>query len=243
MFIESLEKYPEELHGEFVETEFEGKKGFRHKTDDALFNSLKHAKTEREKYRTEAEEAKGKLTELEQARLQAEQDKKANDLEKAKQSGDNPETIRRLEEQLEDMKRKHGETEAQHKERVDKLTGTIKSEKRTAIVADISSKFANDKGSKRFKQIIASMIDVDPDTGKETYLDEDGKATSETRAQFEERIAKDDSLWGLMKPEVVTSGGGKANGSGAGSASNVTNPKAEEARKKGDLAGFLKAHF
>jgi len=50
MFVESLEKLPEELRGDFVESEFNGKKGFQHKDTIALANSLKNAKAERDQH-------------------------------------------------------------------------------------------------------------------------------------------------------------------------------------------------
>ena len=63
MFVESLEKLPEELRGDFVESEFNGKKGFQHKDTIALANSLKNAKAERDQYRTKATEYESQMSE------------------------------------------------------------------------------------------------------------------------------------------------------------------------------------
>ena len=81
MFLESLEKLPEELRSEFVESEFNGKKGYQHKDTVALANSLKNAKAERDQYRTKASEHEWQMAEkIEEAKRKA--------LEEAKSKGD-----------------------------------------------------------------------------------------------------------------------------------------------------------
>jgi len=125
------------------------------------------------------------------------------------------------------------------------MSDTIKSKTRGALVSDIAAELALDKGSKRFKQIVSQMVDVDPETGEVTYLDEDGRATSiKTKEEFVDSLKKDESLWPLMKAEIATKGGGGANGSGEGrTLPDSQNQAAQDAKKKGDVAGFIKANL
>ena len=125
---------------------------------------------------------------------------------------------------LADAERRIGETQKQYDERLQRLSNQIKTEKRTAIVADLASELATDKGSAAFKRLVASRIDVDAETGKVTFLNDDGSASSLDMAGFKAELMKDASFEPLLKGGVVTFGAGNANGStGTGSASTVGN--------------------
>ncbi|AXQ65844.1 MAG: putative capsid scaffold protein [Caudoviricetes sp.] len=102
------------------------------------------------------------------------------------------------------------------------MTNQIKTEKRSSIVADLAASMATDKGSKAFKALIASRIDIDAESGKVTYLNEDGSASSLDLAGFKAELMKDDSLSPLLKADIVTNGGGNLNGNNDGSASVKT---------------------
>jgi hypothetical protein len=199
MFVESLEKVPEDWRDQFVEVEIDGKKGYQDKDSLALkqlaFNVKEENKT-----------VKSRLSEFEkqQAEKLAEAERKA--LEKLKAEGKTDEIIA-------DLERRHGETAKQAQERIDRLMGSIKTEKRTAIVADLASELATDSGSKAFKRLVADRIDVDPETGKVTFLNDDGGASSLDLAGFKAELLKDDSFAPLLKAGVVTKGGGNAQGS------------------------------
>jgi len=210
MFVESLEKVPEDWRDQFVEVEVDGKKGYQDKDSLALkqlaFNVKEENKT-----------VKSRLSEFEkqQAEKLAEAERKA--LEKLKAEGKTDEIVA-------DLERRHGESIKQFQERIDKMTGAIKAEKRSAVVADLASELATETGSKAFKRLVASRIDVDPETGKVTFLNDDGGASSLDLAGFKAELLKDDSFAPLLKGNVTTTGGGKANGStGAGGASTVGN--------------------
>lgn len=157
-------------------------------------------------------ETSGRLTEYEQkqAERQAEAERKA--LEKLKAEG-------KVDEILADAERRIGETTKQFQERIEKMANQIKTEKRSAVVSDLAE-LATDKGRAAFKKLVASRIDVDAESGKITYLNEDGSASSLDLAGFKAELLKDDSLSPLLKGDVVTTGGGMAKGSsGGGSAS------------------------
>lgn len=157
-------------------------------------------------------ETSGKLSEYEQkqAERQAEAERKA--LEKLKAEG-------KVDEILADAERRIGETQKQFQERLDRMAGQIKTEKRAALVSDLSE-MATDIGRAAFKKLVASRIDVDAESGKVTFLNEDGSASSLDLAGFRAELMKDDALKPLLKGDVVTTGGGMAKGSnGGGSAS------------------------
>ena len=151
-------------------------------------------------------ETSGKLSEYEQkqAERQAEAERKA--LEKLKAEG-------KVDEILADAERRIGETQKQFTERLERMSNQIKTEKRSALVSDLAAEMATDKGSKAFKALIASRIDVDAESGKVTFLNDDGSASSLDLAGFKAELLKDDSLSPLLKADVATFGGGNVKGS------------------------------
>lgn len=181
---------------------------FRH---TAEFKAAK-LKTSLDGLDSKLKETSGKLSEYEQkqAERQAEAERKA--LEKLKSEG-------KVDEILADAERRIGETTKQFQERIEKMANQIKTEKRSAVVSDLSE-MATDKGRAAFKRLIASRIDVDAETGKVTFLNDDGSASSLDLAGFKAELSKDESLSPLLKSDIATFGGGKVNGSNdVGSAS------------------------
>jgi hypothetical protein len=167
----------------------------------------------------------------EQAKLEA---ARAEALEKLKKEG-------KVDEILADAERRIGETKAQYEERLQRMTTAIKTEKRSALVADLASELATDSGSKAFKRLVADRIDVDPETGKVTFLNDDGSASSLDFAGFKAELLKDDSFAPLLKAGIVTKGGGNAQGStGAGGASSVGNLGGSRAEREAALARKFK---
>lgn len=150
-------------------------------------------------------ETSGKLTEYEQKQSERQADAERKALEKLKAEG-------KVDEILADAERRIGETTKQFNERIDRMANQIKTEKRSAVVSDLAE-MATDKGRAAFKKLIASRIDVDAETGKVTYLNDDGGASSLDLAGFKAELLKDESLSPLLKGDVVTSGGGMAKGS------------------------------
>jgi predicted component of type VI protein secretion system len=180
-------------------------------------------------------ETRLKTIESESAKKQADAEQAA--LEKLKADG-------KFDEIMKDAERRIGETTKQYEERIAKMQNAIKTEKRNSVVSDLASELATEAGSKAFKMLIASRIDVDPETGKITFLNDDGSASSLDFAGFKSEIQKDKTYTALLKATVSTNGGGLLNGNSGGSANaSTTNTLAQEAKKKGDLTGFLKSHL
>lgn len=148
----------------------------------------------------------------EQAKIEAAQ---AAALEKLKKEG-------KVDEIVADIERRNGETVKQFQERIERMTNQIKTEKRSALVSDLAAELATEKGSRAFKALVQSRIDVDAETGKVTFLNDDGSASSLDLNGFKAELMKDDSLSPLLKADLVTQGGGNANGNAGGSASVKT---------------------
>lgn len=210
IFYDTIEQVPEDQRENYIESEFDDKKGFQHKQVVSLVNALK-------KEREEKAHVKGKWEEHERKEAERLTEIERQAYEKAKKDGNFTEIEKRLNQQLEDEKRRSGETTKQFQERIEKMANQIKTEKRSAVVSDLSE-MATDKGRAAFKRLVASRIDVDAETGKVTFLNDDGSASSLDLAGFKAEISQDETLSPLLKSDVVTSGGGKANGSTDGSA-------------------------
>lgn len=159
-------------------------------------------------------ETSAKLTEYESNQQQQQADAERKALEKLKAEG-------KVDEILADAERRLGESKSQYEARIERMTNQIKTEKRSALVADLAGEMATDLGSKAFKALIASRIDVDAETGKVTYLNADGSASALDLAGFKAELLKDDSLSPLLKGNITTFGGGLANGNSSGSASGM----------------------
>lgn len=166
-------------------------------------------------------ETNGKLSDYEQKQAERQADAERKALEKLKAEG-------KVDEILADAERRIGETTKQFNERIERMANQIKTERRSALVSDLAAELATDKGGRAFKSLVQSRIDVDPETGKVTFLNDDGSASSLDLAGFKAELLKDESLSPLLKGDVFTTGGGNAKGSnGGGSASFV----------KGNLGG------
>ncbi len=240
MFVENLESLPETMRADFVESEFNGKKGFQHKDTIALANSLKNAKAERDQYKTKATDYEAKMSEQEAQTAAKIEAAKAKALEEARSKGDVNEIEKRYQEQMADLEKRTAERV--RGEVASEFKAERANERKSALAREIAVTNAVDKdASETLYEILEKRIKIDPETGKEIFLDEKGGALSIDRAGFEKEFLSSPRVNRLVKAELTTTGGGLANGNtGAGGASTV-NAKAQEAKKKGDLAGFLQA--
>lgn len=241
MFVENLDDLPESLKDDFVEAEFDGKKGYQHKTTVALANSLKNAKAEKEELKNKFAEVETRLGEFERTKADEIESAKKRALESARTSKDVEAIEKRYQEQIADLEKRSNETVAEYKQRLEKVNATVKGKSVDALVNDLAE-MATDKGRAAFKRLIKSRIDYDTETGKHIFLNDDGGATSLDLDGFKADIAKDSFFDSLLKADITTYGGGNAKGSGeSGAFKGVKNQAAEEAKKKGDLSGYLKA--
>lgn len=195
------------------------------------------------KYKTtakELEELRGKLSAIEKEKLDAIEQAKINALEDAKNKGDKSDAIELYEQQLQDLRDRNELEKTELKTQLEKLQGSIHSEKKAKILADLRSEIGINKYAKSFNRLVGDRISIDIETGKPVFLNEDGSATSLDLNGFKDELLKDEELEPYVKAAVVTSGGGKANGSNQTGALITTDQKLEEAKKSGNVNDFLK---
>lgn len=220
---------PEDLRESFVEF----KDG-----DKTLFMHKDLAETKKEAYRFKgdlthaqklAQEKSERLQALELAEKQRQEDLEAQELESKKKNGQHEEIL------------EHFKTQAQREKeelqaKLDELSGSIKQKEKTAVVNDLAS-MGTDSTRAALKRLIDQDLDFSED-GSLVVL-ENGKATSISLDEYKGKLKE---LYPYLISESHGKGGGR-NGNPAGSGgSNVsTNVKAEQAKKKGDLKGFLDA--
>jgi DNA-binding CsgD family transcriptional regulator len=192
---EEYEGLPEKARGAFTQ-------------EGDLFVPAKDAKLKQtlNELDSKYKEASNKLSEYEQSQAQRQAEAERKALEKLKAEGKTDEIIA-------DIERRNGETVKQFQERIERMANQIKTEKRSALVSDLAAELATDKGSRAFKALVQSRIDVDAETGKVTFLNDDGSASSLDLSGFKAELMKDDSLSPLLKADLVTQGGGNVKGS------------------------------
>lgn len=190
------------------------------------------------KYKTTEQQ----LKQLTDSQKEAIEEAKRQALEGAKSKGDVSAVEKRYQEMLEDSQKRAGETLAERDIRIAKMADTIKGTKRNEILANARAKLkVFDDSKKAFDKLVSGMIDIDPETGKEIYLDENGSATSLDNAGFLAMLEKDQAF-SRMREGVPPSTGGMANGSNSngGGASRVMSRVDFEAMNPVQRAKFMK---
>lgn len=225
MFIESLDSLPEELKPDFVASEFEGKKGFQHKSTVSLANALKNAKEEKDQYRTKLSEIETRLNGYEETKKAEIEQAKTEALEKARSSGDVKTIEERYKQQLADLEKRTNEQLNERDEKIKSITTRVKQERQSAIVSDLSD-FATDDGKPAFKALLKSRTEID-DEGNTIYLDENGGATTLDKKGFIAQLQKEPMFKPLMRSDVVTKSNGNLNGGKSGGANTPTATRAE----------------
>ena len=212
MFVENLDKIDESLRDQFVEHEKDGVKGFIDKDTKAALDTLFHVKDEKKGYLEKLKTVGQELDEYKSSESERIQKAKEEALKKAKEENNIDEILRIEREKLDDEKRRIDETQNQFNERMK----TIADKQKSTIASALASELATDKGKLAFERLIAPLIEVDPMTGDETYLNQDGSASSLNRKQFADEIKKDPLFASLVKADIHTQGGGHMNGGSGG---------------------------
>lgn len=164
---------------------------------------------------------RSKASEIEAARDEA--------LKTAMSKGDVAAVQKRYEEQMADLEKRSGETLKQYQDRIDKMVGQIKTEKRTSVISELARELKIiEKSTKLFNKVMRDRIDVDAETGKITFLDENGGATSLDKAGFLAELAKDEAFDSMRQAE--SNKGGLANGNSGGGASKKPQDYTEQER-------------
>ena len=216
MFVENLEDLPEALRAQFVESEFEGKKGYQHKDTVALSNALKNAKAEKEQLRGKVGEFEQRLTQFEQSKQQEIEAARAKALEEAISKGDVKAIEERYKQQMADLEK---QVEARTREAMQKEYSAKEAKARkNTLIAEFAALGVDDDAREAMRDLLERHIDVDPETGKEFFLDSAGGAMAVDKAGFAAEIRKMPKFRRLVEAATPTKGTGAANGSSGGGA-------------------------
>ena len=199
----------------------------------ALKNSLNGAFAERDEF-------KGKLTAREQAEAELIANAKEEAYQEALAKNDTEQATKLLQEKLDDAERRAGESKAKYIERL----SDIAKDKERVIISEISL-LGTERGKLALSRLLKDYINIDPETGNETYLNDDGSASSLNKAQFIESLKDNDLFKPLLKADITTTGGGNSRGSMDSSAiqkdpKQMTGEERIEFKKR-DPSGFKKA--
>lgn len=181
----------------------------------------------------------GKLEEFSKTENERIEAAKREAYEKAKAENDIEGVESRWKEKFEDLERRSGETKKQYEERLEKLAS-----KSVNAVATTLASIATDIGKAAFIKLVKDRIKVDPETDEVTYLDDEGRATSLDEKAFIDELKKDVMFMPLIKSDIVTDGGGQANGSSGGRATKKPSEMTSAERiqfKQRDPEGFKQA--
>lgn len=237
---EQFESVPDFLQGDYE------KVGdvYQHKSEIEFSSAKASFKQKMDDIGGKLNTANGELESFKSTQAQAIEDAKRQALEQARTKGEVTDVERIYEEKIQDLTSRMNEKLESERSQKETLLNQSKQSKREALLADARSKLkVFDESAKIFDKVVGSMIDVDPITGKETFLSEDGSATSLDRAGFYDQLEKDPAFARMRKAEV-TSTGGMANGNnGAGGPTSTTNQAADTAKQNGDLNGYLSSHL
>lgn len=216
MRIESLEEVSENLRDRFKLVEEDGKKYYQ--DDDALeLKSLAfNVKDENKALKEKLSGFESKLAEFETEKARAIEEAEQRTLEKARKDGDFETLERRANEKFEHLESTKNAEIEELTAQLKALKDGIKAEKKNSFIANLKAEMATDKGAKAFEMLVSRYIDINPETGEKTYLDDAGGATSLDDEGFKKFVMQNELFAPLVKSGVVTSGGGNVNGSASG---------------------------
>jgi len=162
-------------------------------------------------------------------------------LEEARGKNNTDEVLRLEREKLDDAQKRLDS----EREELDGIQGSMATDKQSTIIDRLALK-ATDDGRAAFKRLVKDFIVVDPKTRQETFLNEDGSASSLNEESFyTEFLIKNPMFKTVLKADITTNGGGNSNGGMDGSAQHkapkeMTGQERVEFKQR-DPAGFKKA--
>lgn len=223
------DEVPEDLKGSYVEFKDGEETVFMH-------NDLAEAKKEAFRFKGDltqvqktAQEKAERLSKLEEAQKLRDEQAEADELANKQKNGQH-------EEILNDFKTKAEQRELELKGKLEELSNSVRAKEKANVVGEFAS-----LGTPETKEILRRVVEQDLEFGDDGSLVviENGKASSTTLEQYKEKL-KD--LYPALVSESHGSGGKGKGGIGSVTPSkDVNNKAAEDAKKKGDLGGFLNA--
>lgn len=240
-----LEKEKFDELPEFMKAEFEEVDGV-YKSKDSL--KLAQVKSTANSLDSRVKEYESKYTELEtrlneQEQRKQEEIQRARDeaLEQAKTKGESEEIHRIYEEKMADLEKRSYEKGKQEAAQEFKKQSVTKDAEN--LRSKLAAELARDEDSQAAIEALLTGMIKPTDEGVGFFDAKGGALSIDDVNVYKDDVIKKTSLFKhLIKPDHVVSGTGNADGGAAGDSQNVSkNTKAEEAKKKGDLTGYLKA--
>lgn len=239
MFVENLDKIDESLRDQFVEHEKDGVKGFIDKDTKSALDMAFHIKEEKKTYLEKLKEVGQELDNYKATESERIEKAKQEALDKARTSGDVEAIEKRYQEQMQDLKRRTEE------------------ETRQAVTKEFALKEVENTAKTQLNEIVFGLKPKDDfskqlmidhlknrqkvEDGKIIYLNNDGGASSLDHKGLLKELQESGLFKSLSSYVPPSQGGGNINGTTSGSGAAQVNQKAEDAKKKGDLKGFLDA--
>lgn len=206
LFFNTIEEVPEEFRADYVESEFEGKKGFQHKGVVSLANALNTTKADKDRIKEKFDKYEAdELSRIEEMTKKAE----AEALEKAKSSGEWSQMEEILNQKISDADKRALEAE----QKVAKRLADIAKKQEQVIASSIAAKYSIDGASAALERLISPYVSIDPESGEKTYLDDEGNATSLDDKGFVAELYTKAMFKPLLAGITPTTGGGNAKGS------------------------------
>lgn len=148
----------------------------------------------------------------------------------------------KFDELVADYERRAGETKKQYEDRIEKMSSRIKAAGRATLVSSIASNLnVFDKSRTIFSKLISDRIEIDPETGKESFLNSDGSASSMTLDEFIAEISGDEAYDALRDANVNRGGNANGDKGGKGGAQKVITRAAFDAYSPAERAVFIKS--
>lgn len=221
---EQYEELPEFVREDYV---LDGE-SYKHAGVMKMKGTLNDLNSKLETQKSEYGQLNNRLSEFEQSKAAEIEQARADALAKAHKDNNVDDILKIEREKLEDERKRLELSSTEFSERMQSVADNQKK----SIAQSLTSEIATEKGKKAFNRLIESYIDVDPVTGLETYLNDDGSASSLNREQFIAEIAGNELFSTLVKADISASGGGNMNGNNGSGAPSVTPKTLEEC--KGD---------
>lgn len=182
--------------------------------------------------------AESRIAEIEAAKAQEIESARAEALKQAKSAGDVDAAQQQYEQQMEDLRKRSQADIDKERERGDKYANMLKASKRESFMANLRSKLGIfEDCAEDFEDLVAPLVDFDPETGKKTFFERGGGATSLDEAGFIDSIKSRPAVMRLMKAQPTAEGGQAQgnNGSGGGASKRFdeyTGAELKEIRQK-----------
>lgn len=223
---------------EFVKSDYEKSGDVYRPVAEGKLSALKSSMNDLD---AKFKSANSRIEEIERTKAADIEAAKEEALKTARSKGDVAAIEKRYQEQMADLEKRSGETLKQYEDRIEKMAGAIKTKERSLVVGEIAKELkVFEDSQKAFSKLIADRIDVDPESGKITFLDENGGATSLDKAGFIADLAKDSAYDRMRQGDVNRGGVATGNNGTGGGASQVMKRSDFEAMTPAARAKFMK---